>query len=90
MCCSTACATQEQDSGEEPRHEACSNPLLKAALGKVLRDTPQILPAQKRLWSKGPDIPYKPPGFSLSKPIWLKKRTIPIHASLKTLTQCPK
>ena len=53
---STACSMQEQDSWEEPRDEACSNPSSYATIHKVLKE---ILLGQEKLWFKGLSLPYK-------------------------------
>lgn len=34
MCCSTACSTQEQDSGKEPRDEAAPTPHYRLLLAR--------------------------------------------------------
>lgn len=85
VCCSRASSTQEQDSRKEPRDEAAPTPhrLLLVRYSEITHS----YCLQKGLWCKGSDIPCNLPGFSLSKSIWLKKRTISIYASLKTPKQ---
>lgn len=84
MCCSTACSTQEQDSGKETMDEATPTPRYRLLLARYSEILHRYCLHKKGF---GPKDQIYPIIFqiSLSKPIWLKKRTIPIYASLKTL-----